>query len=547
MAKENELEIVIRAVDAATKELQKIQGVVRTFGIEATAEGARVNRSMRSQSEGIKQAAQQANNLHQEINKLTSGTRFLSEGVQSLRGMLNALTWGSFIGAATAATSYLIQLGIEAINSSKKIDELTRSVLQEVEALNKATGATRDLIQAKIERQAFASRGRASEIEKEIKTLQEQIGWEENLKKEVGEGSFVFDLANKRILDRKVRIAELNEQLKEQIRLEHLAAAIPDADAGKRQEALGFEFQQAGVAAFKRLQELRAFEAQSTLLDQLERTSEARKTLNIIEEALGEERLEEMMRSFEPIQSQVDIDLLVNKPSGESLTELRAAQIQKTLQLIDINHQLTQAYDHQFLSIDALGGGIGELARQMEIQNQVMEFGLALQNALNSGLQAWILGQQKLGPAIKAAIAQVLAAKAAEAGVNAIMATALGLYRLAENYGIPSPASIAAFTSAAQYATVGTAAGVAARQLSANIGGGSSGGVGGSGTPISPGSLRGPEQGPGQEIKVSLHIETLDPERVDWARVMNELGPALGDYLMRGGLTSNARINWERH
>lgn len=151
MAVDNEVEIVIRAVDAATKELTKIQGTLSRFGDEGQASGRKVQDEFKKQGDAMKNTGVKANQLQSEWEKLTSSTEFAAQGLQTLRSSMSSLIWGTLIGAAVAATAELIRLSLAAEDSAKKLDELENSIVGLTKELNPALEKTEAFRRAQFE------------------------------------------------------------------------------------------------------------------------------------------------------------------------------------------------------------------------------------------------------------------------------------------------------------------------------------------------------------------------------------------------------------
>jgi len=243
----------------------------------------------------------------------------------------------------------------------------------------------------------------------------------------------------------------------------------------------------------------------------------------------------------------------INLPSdptagfGDNLSNLNSQQATVAGQVLDTNQQLTQSYRDQFTSLQAVTGALGPSIARYEQQNRVMQFGQQLQQGVNGALQQYILGQSKLGPALKAATAQALASVAARAAVEALYMTGVGLAALtpwgAALYG---PASNW-FIGAATMAAVAGVTGIAARGLS--------GGTSASRAPVpvtnspgtvSTGAINNQNQG-GTQITLIIENRALNPEATDWSLVAENIAEALGDKIQNSnGQLGNVQIQFAR-
>lgn len=103
--------------------------------------------------------------------------------------------------------------------------------------------------------------------------------------------------------------------------------------------------------------------------------------------------------------------------------------------------------------LESTFAGIGQMG--MDLLNGMIE-------ATKTAAANWILYGDAIGPALKKALAAQLATIAVEAGIRALMATAMGFYLLATHQ---YKAAGDAFTSAALWAAVAVGAGAAARAI----------------------------------------------------------------------------------
>lgn len=213
----------------------------------------------------------------------------------------------------------------------------------------------------------------------------------------------------------------------------------------------------------------------------------------LVREALHDQEMDQLDKRFKKMlednlfikKTTEEMKQLIDAPGGSVLSTKDESDLKHMALLEDQSNRLRMSYEQLAFSLRVLSGEFGENAKAMELKNRVMEFGVSLDKALISGVQSYILGQERLGPALKHAVAGSLAATAARAAVEGLYMTGIGFAAMtpwgAALYG---PASNW-FSGAAQMFSVAAVAGVGARALSAG-----SGSFGGSG---SGGGFRGEE------------------------------------------------------
>ena len=154
--------------------------------------------------------------------------------------------------------------------------------------------------------------------------------------------------------------------------------------------------------------------------------------------------------------------------------DLTFAEIDNLKQKIELYDQYNAAIEKSNQSIErsiVTAAAKGVIDRQTMVtmlgKIQLMEIELAFQNALQSALVQYILGQQSLEQALKMALAQELAQIAAKSAINAIYETAMGIAAWA-SYGWAQAA--AHFEAAAMFAGLAAGAGYAASSLAKSSG-----------------------------------------------------------------------------
>jgi len=220
------------------------------------------------------------------------------------------------------------------------------------------------------------------------------------------------------------------------------------------------------------------------------------------------------------LQNLIDLDQRIAKEkltlNRETLAELEAMNSEAANRKIDQLVREKEAWQSLAGSIGASSiiqaenGEITEQASQrIMAQAKALQISSALQSAANSGLNQWILGQSKLGPALKAATAQALASVAARAAVEALYMTGVGLVALTPwGAGVYGPAP-PWFAGAAKMAGVAAVAGVAARGLA----GGNGGTAGPAGSALNPISTRpgfDPNRDQQNGLTINVTIERLE-------------------------------------
>lgn len=230
-----------------------------------------------------------------------------------------------------------------------------------------------------------------------------------------------------------------------------------------------------------------------------------------------EEHQEQILAQHMTGQQKLELDYqkdLQKFSDVEEAKALKATQSEAEVTLIQLRYQairdqITNKYQQDLQTLQnsqgwqgVFGSKFGEMLRgdeqllkqwQQSANQSLMLVKVSLQDlkemsqqafgqfaeSMASGAVAAAIQGKSIGAAMEAAVAATLASIAAQAGVQAIYATALGFLDLAEqNY----PGAAAAFTSAGIFAGVAAAATVGAMALTPKTaGGGSGGGAGGSG------------------------------------------------------------------
>lgn len=583
----NEVSIEVGAIDTASpvvervrqtternaQQMQRAWVVLDQYGRAFDS----ISRAMNSQAGAAGNSAAKASQIEREFSKLTSGAGYAAQGLQTLRGAMNSLLWGSLMGAAIAAASKLIEYAFASNKAAISTDELNKAILDgslKYGLLSKSqrevTESTIALFNAELEVAQFRATRDLGGIKEKISALQEEnrIKSEASRKNaellETMEASHplylstvaAFAKQTESVLENNLAIVKLksNEQNLNQIlqtkkaTLESVAAATGNlTDHQLEQEAAGRVIQQQAVRELRE----RAAAQESLGRAILDAALIQRRDAGAAQEALGRSILaaaQMQQRNNAATQEAIGLSIqMAGVLEQQQFAQERLLQVQKFNTVNVVNpfqgqeeetRRLIAAYNDLLIATSGLDAG-------QALFNLTLQTGFNFYAAMANATQAWILGQQKFGPAIRAATAQVLASLAAEAAVRAIMATALGFYHLA-NFN-PAGAA-AAFTSAQQYALVGAVAGIAARQLanSARLGGGP---IGSSTNPAvtreaTPNSSN---TGAGQAMNITVQVNALDPSSVDWDRISQNIAESLGRHLGRGGSTGPVQISFERN
>lgn len=491
MATENELEIVIRAVDQATQELQKIQGIVRSFGTEGQISGRKVQEEMKKQGDAMKVTGQKANDLQREWGKLTSSTGFFTEGLQSVRRMINSLTWGTIIGAVSALTMQMIQSLLTMRDFNAEMKSASDNFMSLAGNINPALQKTEAFRQAQFE-------------------------------VSVAEFAVARATAARGIVEAQTNLVRL-ESISIIDRLKFAMLSITDAALGE------------GLAQ-KHLGE--------TILRNAQQHSLLQKSIEFMKLVLDTNipTWEEYKRLTEEISVKTIPEWLIGT---ENVNQGLNEQIRLLRMIIDLEEQLSGNPPKPIITTPE------ELEQQKAAAAAVAEWEIRM-NDLRLKSYADTAGAIKniteaiyifSGQRSKALFQIVKVASIAEAIANT--------YRAA-NQVLADPTLPYFAKAAAVAATITAGLANVARISATNIGsgaGGGGGGIGGAsggGTPVSRGSLRGPEQG-GQPMQVTVQVNALDPASVNWDRISQNIADSLGRHLERGGSAGPVQISFERN
>lgn len=528
----NKVSIEVEATDTASPVVERVRriteqnvGQMQRAGVVLDRYGRAVDttsRAMESQAGAARNSADQANRVEKEFEKLTSGTEFLGQGINNVRGAITALTWGTVIGAATALIAKMIDLGIQHFNTAERIKKTTEELLKEAGAADRVTEATIRMGNAKIQQAPTLTRGRLQEIDEEINALQKQIKEREAFNKEEGVFFFIIERNNQAIAQKKVRIAELSAEMSRLISLQHQSVDV--VDQGLEQEARGRAIQINAVKAYHDRRSAQEALGASILAAALLQARDNAATQQAIGLSLQMAGVLEQQRLAEERLLQAE------KFKSTTVVNPFASQEEETRRLI-------AAY------LDLMAATSG-LDAQQHLFNMTLGLGLNLIGGTIGGLQSWLIRSQKIGPALKGAAAQAIAAYAAEAAVLSLISLGRAFYLLSN----PATAALApaAFTSAAYYASVATVSGVAARQLanSAGLRSGSGTGSGGSRTATEEAAEPGDVQG---RPTIIVQVYALDPAAVNWGVHGPKIAETVGQYLeSSGGAAGPVQISYER-
>lgn len=508
MANENELEIVVRVVDKAIQELQKIQGVVRSLGNEGQISGRKVQEEFKKQGEAIKVTGQKANDLQREWGRLTSSTEYFAQGLQSVRGMINSLTWGTIIGAVSALTMQLLQSLLTMKDFNAELKSASDNFVSLAGNLDPALQKTEEYRNAQFNlsiaefavARAMAARG-IVEAQTNLGRL-ESISILDRLQaslRRMADPGLAEEFLGQTLLKNAMQARELQARI--ELLKVVLKTSIPDwneykgriDETKKSQEAMGQAVRDNEIW-FRNLNKTIMEQATEKLppstpqwsLDLEKGLSEEEKGRAIMERGRAEFRAREQEAMGRWALDEAQLRIQIEQNTNNEMLRMRQAQLQATAVILN---QLGTLFDDSS-------------KKSFQIQ-KALNIAQSLMNTFQAATRALAEGGPFAGPALAATI------------------TALGLAQVAK---------------------------IASTNIGAAGGGGGIGGASGGGTPVSRGSLRGSaDQSSGQKIEMSLHVSALDPARADWDAIMQQAGDAFGRYLNRGGRTGDVQIVFTRN
>ncbi len=461
---------------------------------ELSASAATFEQDMGRARKALGDFGKGAEALERNLNKLTSVGYLLSDSVSRLRFMFVGFVWGAIAGGAAALTSELINQAKAWLMLGDNVEKY-RSEIQKMQA-SKTAEYQIDTLKA----QNISILDQIHAQEKFLAVMQQ--GEKEGV---------IYGSTQDQVRDRIDRLKESLYAVQQQLnKFTQFQQNI--TPSGKLQELLGKQIQE----NFKWFSQLKAAEQKSAdEIIQLKKKNEEDYQI-----WMAKQKEDELSLIAKAIKAEEDHLIKLN----EMITGFAALDVTIFPETVI---DLTGPYYEWSTAIDEVSYS---LMQQFKAQSLVNDITMAGQQALS----AFILGQQKLGPAIRQAMAQVLAAKGAAAAVEALIETGKGFAALWFN-----PAEAAShFKAAAWLAAGAAAAGVAARGLAG--GAFATGGPGGfASTPIGGEFVDRQQQL--QPINVIIDIHGGDDDISNM--VLNKLGARLRD---NGGKAGPIQIEIRR-
>jgi hypothetical protein len=206
------------------------------------------------------------------------------------------------------------------------------------------------------------------------------------------------------------------------------------------------------------------------------------------------------------------------------LAQKEAAEVQYTAVVKSLSDQRRELIANE----------AGSMRSSLMMFNQAMGMGIA--NAIVYGDSV----TKAMAQAAKATLASI----AAESLIRALYNTALGFYYLALTWGVPNPASIAAFTSAAYFGAIGGVAALAGRAIPGGgqkVAGPAPYGVAGGAAGYTTGAATGAAVGQQERGPTTIfRIEGIDPNKMYSGQQLKDLIGAISDQVKVNGVVLHA-------
>lgn len=443
---------------------------------------------------------QKTGEVEREWRKLTSGSEFLSEGLQSVRGLLNSIVWGSVIGGAAAGATALFNYAVASRTASIDTEELNKGVLSQAEKFGliaksqvELTKTTVALFNSELELAQFREvRDSASRAEK-IRQLEEETA--ASRKKNHEEGLLLEQMreGNPLILTTSVAIAKRSEKVLENA----IAVAKLREEDAKAAEILKLKkttIDQVAAATGKLTDAQLEQEAKGRMI--LSQALQERKEAGLEQEALGRQALTQAQQ----VQRE---QALEQEALGRQILETARKEASEKIALQEslgaaIAHNAKMEYE--------------ETKRSEELKTEARLASFSAATSLAEALLTFSHGKSRALFSVWKAAAISQAIVDTYAAANKALASAPPPY----NFALAAAVTAAGLANVARISTTqfGGAGGG---------GGGSVGGAGGGGTPIG-GSLREPT--PSRvplEVTVNIHGNVIGQE----AWINDELIPSI--------------------
>lgn len=232
MANSEELQIVIRAVDEASKVLKDVK---KQLGGTST--------EVQKYAKDTKAATAGSSELHKEWQKLFSTSKYLEEGVQELRTTLTNVLWSNVALAVATVVMQFAAWAIESVKAKENTKELTDAIEDQArgwgllpDKIKDVTQATIDLYNIKLLMAQHDERKKGKELEGQIKELtelneqlQRNLSALERFPEVAAEGASgeykLLDTLPGKILKNKLAMAELKVELEAWQKLQNMKPA----------------------------------------------------------------------------------------------------------------------------------------------------------------------------------------------------------------------------------------------------------------------------------------------------------------------------------
>lgn len=460
---EKTVEIKLIASDQASGPMRQVQRITQEAGAV------------------MERTSSHSSKLQRQWENLTSASEYLAGGIKKVKNILEGVLWGTIIGAVTALAFKFIDYVTQSRMSEEATKQLSEAVRNQAEAwkllpdkIEAVSKASIDLYNAQLRQAQFLGRNKGRELSEQIEAQIEKVTRLREVVRQSQKFAWPLDKSVvESIAASEVKIAGLR---KEQENWQRLMEMVPATLSGVKNN-----LSETGAAAEKfhesllkqaqdmELQVIRLKDGEGAYLNTLrERLLLQTKDVAVVDRLISAMRELNTLQTLSQIKhTEPKFEPMVNVPQL-NLSDAEVESLQRRVTLMDEYNRLqaqsvSGIYD-RITAAAALGDITAQEQQAMLLSIETIKVRNALFAAGVSAVQQAILGQQQLGKALKAALAQTMAQVAAESAVRAIFEAAMGFANLWRN----PAASAAHFKAAGLFAAVGVAAGIAARGIAGN-------------------------------------------------------------------------------
>jgi hypothetical protein len=337
---------------------------------------------------------------------------------------------------------------------------------------------------------------------------------------------------NTKILDlsAKLDVAHLqrmNRQIFQKESIEELTKAESSLNVALTKQVPTYQFNIQALTQLTQAERLRLplIIDETSRLGQLLQASESVVSEMMTNELPARQRINlQIQRQADLAHREIEIKRQEYQQGKILLAQKEAAEVQYTAVVKSLSDQRRELIANE----------AGSMRSSLMMFNQAMGMGIA--NAIVYGDSV----TKAMAQAAKATLASI----AAESLIRALYNTALGFYYLALTWGVPNPASIAAFTSAAYFGAIGGVAALAGRAIPGGgqkVAGPAPYGVAGGAAGYTTGAATGAAVGQQERGPTTIfRIEGIDPNKMYSGQQLKDLIGAISDQVKVNGVVLHA-------